>query len=95
MEKLIEAAPKLLTAGAASNQSLIALALIGLFSIAAAYVYFHRPVATTTGEIRTTGQRGGINSTGALTINQEDKSPKRRMRDLLNAVDQRILYEVS
>ena len=53
------------------------------------------PVASATGDITTTNQSGGINNTGHLTINQEDTSVKRRMRDLLNSVDRKILYQVS
>jgi hypothetical protein len=53
------------------------------------------PAPTSTGSITTTGQSGGINSTGNLTINKEDTSVKRKMRDLLDRTDGRILYSVS
>jgi hypothetical protein len=53
------------------------------------------PSLTRSGNITTNNQSGGVNNTGSLTINQEDKSIKRRMHDLLNLVDPRILAEVA
>jgi hypothetical protein len=50
---------------------------------------------SSTGSITTTNQSGGVNNTGQLTINQEDKSPKRRMRDLFNQIDPSIMSAVT
>ena len=47
-----------------------------------------------TGSITTTGQSGGINNTGNMTINQEDRSVKRKLRDLLDSIDTRIIPNV-
>jgi hypothetical protein len=48
-----------------------------------------------TGSITTNNQSGGINNTGTMTINQEDQSVKRRMRDLFNLIDPAILPTVA
>jgi hypothetical protein len=53
------------------------------------------PSPAGTGNITTTNQSGGINNTGNMTVNQEDRSPKRRLKDLFNMVDPRILATVS
>jgi hypothetical protein len=42
--------------------------------------------------IITQGQSGGTNT---VTINQQDISPKRRLRDFFNLIDSRILAEVA
>jgi hypothetical protein len=50
---------------------------------------------TMTGPITMNNQSGGINNFGTMTINQEDQSVKRRMRDLFNLIDPTILPTVA